>query len=84
MITRNLLLVIVVSLATLFKSCKETPKGEPKSETAAVEETQSINNVMSTEKQAALTPEMVLQDFMDGNARFQAGNVTRRKTHRTN
>lgn len=73
----KILTTALVSL-TLF-SCnqgtkQETQNGastETKTETAQV-----INHVMTKEQQAALTPDAVLKDFMDGNKRFQSGITT--------
>ena len=80
MITKNLILVLMISITTFFISCKEAPKEDIKSETkeSTTEETQPLTNVMTQEDQAALTPQMVLQDFKDGNVRYHSGTITKR------
>jgi len=78
--TANLILVLMVSMATFLASCKVAPKGDVKSEAKSIDsqETQPLASVMTKEDQAALTPQMVLQDFKDGNARFHSGTITKR------
>lgn len=44
---------------------------ETKSET-----TQIVSQVMTKEQQMALTPDAVIQDFIEGNKRFQSGTTT--------
>jgi carbonic anhydrase len=69
------LLFAVVS----FTSCSQR-NGDEKPDQKKVEEqaisTQAVSHVMSKEQQASLTPDEVLQDFMEGNKRFQGGSTT--------
>lgn len=71
---------IAITLVSFIISCKDKPKKvEVITETITEEvETQPLENVMTKEDQAKLTPDVVLQDFKDGNARFHSGNITRR------
>lgn len=75
----KILITALVSL-TLF-SCNQGTKQEthngPSAETKT-ENAQIIKHVMTKEQQAALTPDEVLKDFMDGNKRFQSGTTTQR------
>ena len=67
----------LVSL-TLF-SCNQGTKTESQKDVSTetkAETAQVVSHVMTKEQQAALTPDAVLQDFMDGNKRFQSGNKT--------
>lgn len=73
----KILATALVSL-TLF-SCNQGTKQETQngsSEETKNETRQVINHVMTKEQQAALTPDAVLKDFMDGNKRFQSGITT--------
>ncbi|MCX6317296.1 MAG: carbonic anhydrase family protein [Bacteroidetes bacterium] len=68
---------VLVTLTML--SCNQESKTTAEKEAAPEikqEMTQVVNHVMTKEQQAALTPEAVLQDFMDGNKRFQSGSTT--------
>ena len=67
----------LVSL-TLF-SCNQGTKTESQKDVSTetkAETAQVVSHVMTKEQQAALTPDAVLQDFMDGNKRFQSGKKT--------
>ncbi len=61
--------------ATLLWSC--TPKTEEAKE-VVTEEPALVKEVMTAEQQKALTPDQVLQQLKDGNARFRSGNMTQR------
>lgn len=68
----------IVTAGLLMFSCNETTK--PAQETASIQSNeptpQPVNHVMTKEDQAGLTPDAVLQDLIEGNKRFQAGNTT--------
>ena len=66
-----------ICIATTLLSC--TPKNkveEPKTTSVVEEKTQVISHVMTKEDQAKLTPDAVLEEFIEGNKRFQAGTTT--------
>jgi carbonic anhydrase len=64
----------------LFGACGSSTKN-----VAAVAKPQTVahnhnhNHVLTKAEQDALTPEMVLKEFIDGNRRFETGNVTERE-----
>lgn len=61
----------------ILLSCKENPvKDSSTKEEADVKPV--VTEVMTKEQQAALTPDQVLQDFVEGNKRFNTGNSTPR------
>lgn len=65
---------------TIF-SCNQGVKKETKQDQAANQKDspkQVVSHVMTKEEQAKLTPEQVLQQFVDGNKRFQTGTITER------
>lgn len=65
---------------TLF-SCTAGPQNTAQKQnlTASATETNPfVNHVMTKEQQMALTPDEVLQDFIEGNKRFQSGRTTLR------
>jgi len=61
--------------ATLLWSC--TPKTEEAKE-VVTEEPALVKEVMTAEQQKALTPDEVLQQLKEGNARFLSGSMTQR------
>jgi carbonic anhydrase len=65
-------------IAASFFSCNEpVKKEEPAAAEAKAEDAkQLVSHVMTKEEQAKLTPDEVLQQFKDGNQRFQTGNTT--------
>ena len=69
----------VLMAITLFVSCGETKK-EVEKETATTEKEVAVkeDKVLTKEEQAALTPDMIIQDFKDGNARFMENDLTQR------
>lgn len=69
---------IALLLAVVFLfSCNEGTKTTATPTNQATKDTlQVVKHVMSKEEQAKLTPEEVLQDFKDGNKRFQTGITT--------
>lgn len=72
--------ILATSLLTLtILSCNQGEKTETQKEVSAekkTEQTQVVNHVMTKEQQAALTPDAVLQDFIEGNKRFHSGVTT--------
>ena len=58
-------------------ACNPATKADEKKEVAnAATPTQVVTHVMTKEEQAKLTPDDVLQQFKDGNKRFQSGATT--------
>ena len=72
--------ILATSLLTLtILSCNKEEKTERQKEVSAekkTEQTQVVNHVMTKEQQAALTPDAVVQDFIEGNKRFHSGVKT--------
>lgn len=72
--------IVATALVTLtLFSCNQGTKTETKNEgsTETKEVTKNvITDVMTKEQQAALTPDAVLQEFVEGNKRFNSGNST--------
>jgi len=75
--------IVATALVTLtLFSCNQGTKTETKNEgsTETKEVTKNvITHVMTKEQQAALTPDAVLQEFVEGNKRFNSGNSTPRE-----
>lgn len=78
MIRKTFKPAIIALIGAVLMSCsnatnenKETEEVKPN--TAVLDE-----RVMTKEQQASLTPDQVLQEFKDGNARFVAGTLTAR------
>lgn len=73
----NFKTISMALVATILFSCNQ---GAEKKETAStekqVEKLQPVTHVMTKEEQAKLTPDQVLQQFIDGNKRFQTGVTT--------
>ena len=65
-----------VLTATVLFSCNQATKTETATTQKTEETKQVVSHVMTKEQQEKLTAEEVLQDFMDGNKRFQAGDKT--------
>ena len=72
--------IVATALVTLtLFSCNQGTKTETKNEgsTETKEVTKNvITHVMTKEQQAALTPDAVVQDFIEGNKRFHSGVKT--------
>ncbi len=66
-------IIIVVAIMSL-DSCQNKSSSAKSNR----EKTKVLNSVMTAEQQAKLTPDAVLQDFVEGNKRFVSGNVTQR------
>jgi carbonic anhydrase len=71
--------LLIVS-ASLLTSCSNKQENAETLvvETAPVAEEMPVNEVLTAEQQKAMTPDQVLQDLKDGNARFANGNLTKR------
>lgn len=77
---------LLASMATIaLASCNDTPAKDPASATPAADSTQRTvqviplrERVLTAEEQQALTPEQVLQNLREGNARFVRNDVTAR------
>lgn len=63
----------------LLLSCNPAPESE-QTATAPEEETTTglVEEVLTAEEQAALTPDMVIQSFKEGNGRFMRNDLTSR------
>ncbi len=76
----NLLAIVLVSLTVI--SCNATEQPAPEQAPAAVSEAQPIKGlvqeVLTKEEQDALTGDMVIQSFKEGNERFQRNDLTAR------
>lgn len=67
--------------ASIMCSCNQSEKkvaGQNETSSSKEEVKQVVTNVMTKEEQAKLTPDQVLQDFIEGNKRFQSGTTTTR------
>lgn len=71
------MLIVSASVLTSCSSNQETKEAETTAE-VKVEEEMPVKEVLTAEQQKALTPDQVLQDLKDGNARFASGNLTKR------
>lgn len=67
---------IAVIAATVLFSCHQGT--ETTTPTKTEDAKQVVTHVMTKEEQAKLTPDQVLQEFIDGNKRFQTGITTTR------
>lgn len=71
----------LASIATILFSCNQAAKDETNQSeafTTQAEVKQKVSDVMTAERQAQLTPDQVLQKFIDGNKRFTSGTKTER------
>ena len=71
-------ILALVATGFLMFSCNQGTKQEPNKNSNTQSETkpQPVSHVMTKEEQAKITPDEVLQQFIDGNKRFQSGNIT--------
>ena len=70
-------LIVIAALAITsqtFIGCNSIQKNQNSQKT-----TYNNRHVITKAEQDALTPDQVLQEFKDGNARFNSGNVTQRE-----
>lgn len=70
--------LILAATSTVMLACNDGAKQEQKTESAPEKEivSQPVSHVMTKEEQAKLTPDDVLQQFIEGNKRFQSGTTT--------
>lgn len=71
-------ILVTAFLATTLFACNQGTKTESANDTSKpkIEVSQVVTHVMTKEQQAALTPDAVWQEFLDGNKRFQSGTTT--------
>lgn len=69
------LATIALSTTVLF-ACNQGSKTTNETSSAQEKSEQVVTSVMTKEEQAKLTPDAVLQDFMEGNKRFHSGHTT--------
>lgn len=78
--TKIAMLSLICAAITAVTSCSKNEKVEEKTEEKSVSQanigTQVVSHVMTKEQQARLTPDDVLNDFIEGNRRFTAGSTT--------
>ncbi|MEG0928042.1 carbonic anhydrase family protein [Chryseobacterium sp.] len=72
MMKKSLPLLIILPL--LLSSCKQIGKNE----NTAMQKAQVVSSVMTKETQEKLTPDEVFKELVEGNKRFQSGNITLR------
>jgi carbonic anhydrase len=65
-----------VLTATVLFSCNQATKTETATAPKTEETKEVVSHVMTKEQQEKLTAEEVLQEFKDGNSRFQTGTKT--------
>lgn len=69
-------------LTCVFISCNEQPeKASSVTQESPVEQHETVGlveNVLTAEEQKALTPDMVVQSFKEGNSRFMRNDLTAR------
>lgn len=74
----QLKLSVILCTATLFVCCNNGAKTEKTDKlsvtTAAAKPV--VSHVMTKEEQTRLTPDAILQEFIEGNKRFQSGTTT--------
>lgn len=70
--------IVMLCTAVLLVSCNNATKTEESNTASAVKEEAKpvISHVMTKEEQTRLTPDAILQEFVEGNKRFQSGTTT--------
>ncbi|MDW8851880.1 carbonic anhydrase family protein [Flavobacterium sp. MMLR14_040] len=70
--------IVMLCTAVLLVSCNNATKTEKSNAASAVKEEVKpvISHVMTKEEQTRLTPDAILQEFIEGNKRFQSGTTT--------
>jgi len=78
---KNLIKVTLVTITVqIFISCNSNTKNENPSTAKETKITAYKNgHIMTKAEQDSLTPDHVLQQFQDGNERFNTGNITQRE-----
>lgn len=76
---KNVLKFTLLALTTLlFGGCGSSTKNVTEGKTAS-KVAHNHRHVLTKTEQDALTPEMVLQEFKEGNERFNSGTITKRE-----
>lgn len=78
---KNLIKITALAITVqTFIGCNSSTKNENlQTDTLTQKTVYKNNHVMTKAEQDSLTPDQVLQEFKDGNERFNSGNVTRRE-----
>lgn len=76
LISRNLF--ILPALLVLLISCNEVSQTSAEQEVQQPQIVGLVEDVLTKEEQAALTPDMVIQSFKEGNERFMRNDLTAR------
>ena len=78
---KNLIKITAVAITVqAFIGCNPSTKNENPKTNAEIQKTTYKNrHVMTKAEQDSLTPDQVLQEFKDGNERFNSGNITQRE-----
>ncbi|MEI6523662.1 MAG: carbonic anhydrase family protein [Bacteroidota bacterium] len=79
--SKSFIKIATITIAMqLFNSCDSKIKNEKVTSNLKQEKVVSFNKHVTTKaEQESLKPEQVLQEFIDGNQRFNTGNVTQRE-----
>ena len=75
---KNQIKLIAILCATAVLSCKSINNNASLSSSKTEDSKQVITQVMTKEEQAALTPDQVLKDFIEGNKHFKSGKISSR------
>lgn len=70
---------IIIAIKYMVACNSGTKSENTKKQVKKIEETYKNRHVMTKAEQDSLTPESVLQEFIEGNKRFTSGNVTKRE-----
>jgi len=70
--------LVMLCTVVLLISCNGETKTEKSSSPSTLKETVNpvVSHVMTKEEQTRLTPDEILQEFIEGNKRFQSGTTT--------
>ena len=71
-------LAVLLLCAGLFTACNQETEPTQASEPEQEETVGLVEDVLTEEEQAALTPDMVIQSFKEGNERFMRNDLTTR------
>lgn len=74
---------LILSIPVLFASCNKssdskTQNDQNKAQTEVVGSEEVVTKVVTKEEQAKLTPDLIIKDLKEGNARFAESNMTAR------
>ncbi len=76
--TTQFKLIVILSLVPLLFSCNNAANKSTETTSVSEEVKAPISQVTTKEEQAQLTPDAVLQEFIDGNNRFKTGQTIAR------